>query len=185
MREDRRHSRKQPDKGTTEPARTERDPVHQRVDNMFRSEAKEAISATGKTALQLLAEHPDISTIELAEQLSGRVGALGIEMLILEEAEEQGIVRDIAKELLIRSIRENLPHGWIDDGRVHPLCKISMWEMIVVNYTKVSNREYYTERILCDLGIENPPRDGWKPEWPNDPRIDELFDKYWPVKPLQ
>ena len=78
------------------------------VDYMFLDRARDALAAAKCSALELLATSPGIPTIELTKQLATRanrgLSAIGLIMAIYEEAFQKGVVRDVAKDLLIRQI---------------------------------------------------------------------------------
>lgn len=115
-------------------------------------------------------------------RLNRGVSAIGLVMAIYEEASIKGVVRQTAKDLLIRKIHERFPEGWSSQGDVHPLVKIGRWDSEVSNYGHDSKIAHFASCIMRNLTIDHPPPEGWKPEPRNDPLIDELFDRYWPVE---
>jgi hypothetical protein len=155
---------------------------HDAVDRMFYDRAQDALSAAGRSALELVAANPRISIVELAKRLNKGVSPIGLTMVIYHDAAREGIVREVAKNLLIREILEDFPDGWTAKGNVHPLVKIGKWHSEVAAYGSNPRYGEYADHIVRSLTIDNSPEDGWKPQWPNDPLIDELFDRYWQVE---
>ena len=155
-------------------------PEHATVDAMFRDRTHKALSAAGYSALEALAANPRISIIELAKRINRGASAIGLTMAVYHEAIGKDAVRQIAKQLLIRELLEEFPTGWSVDGNVHPLIRVGTWHSEVANYTTFGD---YADRIVRHLAIDSPPQEGWMPEWPVDPLIDELFDRWWPLGP--
>jgi hypothetical protein len=157
-------------------------PEHKAVDRMFQDRAEKALAAAGCTALEFLAANPAVSTEQLARRLNRGASPIGITMVAYHEAARQGIVRQVAKDMLIREILGEFPNGWTAKGDVHPLVKIGRWHSEVTDYGGSAKHGQSAERILRSLAIENPPQEGWKPQFPNDPLIDELFKVHWPLE---
>jgi len=151
------------------------------VDRMFLDRARSALAAAGCAALHFLARNPGASIIELAKRLGRRASAIGLIMAIYEEAAQQGVVRRTAADLLAREIREKFPDGWSSQGTVHPLVKIGSWEDDIRAYVHDPAICGYAKSIMRHLAIDHPPPEGWKPQPQNEPLIDDLFDRYWPV----
>ena len=105
---------------------------------------------------------------------------MGLIMAIYEDADRKGIVREIAKDLLRRKINEAFPEGWVSDDHIHASVKISGWDHEIIQYVKNPRIGGFAEQIARHLAIGHPPPAGWKLQSPNDPFIDELFDRYWP-----
>ena len=150
-------------------------------DRALLSGAQRALAEAGCTALEFLAANPALSNIELAKQLNRGTTAIGLVMAIYDEAARRGIVRDTAKDMLIREICGAFPHGWPGLSLVSPLVKIGSWDSEVNRYGRDPRIDDYAGQIIRHLAIEHPPPRYWKPELKNDPLIDDLFDRYWPV----
>jgi hypothetical protein len=151
------------------------------VDRMFLDRARAALAAAGVSALEFLTANPGVSKIELAERLNRGVSAIGLIMAIYDEAAENGIVRDTAKDLLIRRIHAEFPQGWSSCGNVHPAVKLSSWDAEAAKYGRDPRIAGYVDAIVRELAIHHPPADGWKPNLQTDSLIDELFDRFWPA----
>lgn len=157
-------------------------PEHEATDKMFIDRAERALSAMGHSALGFLAANPSLSTVQLAKKLNRGASPIGITMAVYREASRQGILRTIAKEMLIREILAKFSDGWTTKSDVHPLVTIGNWTSGVIDYSGSPKVAKYAERIVRSLTIDEPPEQGWKPEYPNDSRIDELFERFWPVE---
>lgn len=153
---------------------------HAAVNEWFRLRAEKALSEAGVTALAWLLINPRISVVELAKKLNKGASGFGLEMAIYHEAAKLGMVRTIAKEMLIRVILDVFPDGWTTDEDIHPLVKVGEWESAIASHAQGSAPEEYADLILTHLALEEPPQEGWIPKWPSDPLIDDLFDRYWP-----
>jgi hypothetical protein len=155
------------------------------VDQMFADRAYSALSAAESDPLTYLAANPQVSLIELssrlARQVSQRVSAIGLIMAIYNEAAKKGVLRAIAKDLLIREIHAEFPHGWSSGGTVSPLVKIGMWDSQVSKFGHDPRVDRYALQIIRELTIDHPPCEGWTPKPERDPLIEAIFDRYWPV----
>jgi hypothetical protein len=157
-------------------------PEHRAVDRMFQDRAENALLARGCSALEFLAANPGVSMTDLAKRLNRGASPIGILMAAYDQARVRGVVRDIAKDLLIRDLLANYTNGWTPAGDVHPFVMIGGWYSEVGAYSRSANYGRYAERIVRSLAIDHPPQEGWKPDYPNDPLIDHLFNLYWPVE---
>jgi hypothetical protein len=147
---------------------------------MFLDWARRALKEAGTTALRFLADNPQLTQVGLAKQLAthGRVNGIGVVMAIYEEAVQRGMLRTVAKELLLRTIWSRFPSGWSSHGEVHPIVKIGGWSY-ELKYAKSPKAYEACDRILRHL-VNSPPPEGWTPLADNDPLIESLFDQYWP-----
>jgi hypothetical protein len=59
--------------------------------------------------------------------------------------------------------------------------KIGGWSSILSEYHFEESQRLKLIELLRDFTIENPPPEGWLPASNDDPLIQQLFDKYWPV----
>jgi hypothetical protein len=163
-------------------AMVKRPPEMTPTDLMFLNRAKEALQQAGYSALDFLAANPHLSTPKLAQRLNRGASALGLVIAIYDEAVRKNVVRETAKDLLIRTIHEEFPEGWSSGGNVGPAVKLGSWDYKIGRYILDSPFGCYAASIAKHLAIDHPPSEGWKPEWDKDPLIEELFDRYWPVK---
>jgi hypothetical protein len=155
------------------------------TDKLFLEGINEALAAGGIGALQLLAVDEGASIADLVRHLprvNKWICTAGLTMAIYREAAERGTVRDIAKDLLIRRIREVFPDGWCSDGNVHPSVRIGSWDRDIQGYVGDPSMAVYAIAIVNDLAVDNPPPNGWKAQVKNDPFVDDLFDRLWPMK---
>jgi hypothetical protein len=154
----------------------------QDVDRSFRETSRKALDAVKSTAIEFMAEHPAISKVEVAKRLGRGASAIGLTMLIYEEAERTGRTREVARELLFRKIISEFPDGWYEDKKVHAAVKLGGWDYDILKFAESSAD--YARAVLKDLTIDNVPPTGWKPEGPDDELLTLVFDKYWPAEPL-
>lgn len=156
--------------------------TEQDVERSFRETARRALDAVKSTAIQFMHQHPGVSKIELAKRLNRGASAIGLTMLIYEEANRTGKTREVARELLFRKIISEFPEGWYEDKRVRASVKLGGWDYDIFKFAESSAD--YARAVLKDLAIDNMPPTGWKPEGPDDKVLALVFDKYWPAEPL-
>ncbi len=150
------------------------------TDQIFLKHAQSAFAEAAVSALEFLAENPGLSKIELAQRLNRGVSAIGMIMAIYDEAAKRGKVRETTRDLLTRELRAAFPRGWSSTGNIHPLVKIGTFSE-VGKYAHEPKFADYMRPIMQHLTIDNPPFEGWRPEPENDPLINELFNRYWPI----
>ncbi len=150
------------------------------VDKMFLDRAKNALRETGCTALEFLRANPVVPLTELAKRLNRGASALGLVMAIYQQATDTGCVREAAKDLLTRRVIDSFPDGWTSQSDVHPLIRIGFWDKEIADYTLDAQYGVYAKKIIRELTIDHPPPEGWKAQPENDPRIDQLFNRFWP-----
>jgi hypothetical protein len=155
------------------------------IDRKFLRETKNALAASGHEAVELLRSFPADSLNELVDRLGHDASGFGLLMAIYEDAQQRGVVRQVAKDLLLRRIRERFPLGWIGIEEVSPLVRLGSWETSIEKYCPNTQYYHYARDILRELTINNQPHQGWRPEIASDPLIDGLFDRYWPLDPDQ
>ena len=148
------------------------------VERMFYEGAKRALEQYGSTALELLETQSDFTLKQLAALVNHGITIRGLKAVIYEEAQKAGKVREVAKDLLYREILHEYPNGWYFDPNVAAFVKLGFWdsdiERLVPDYAENA------AAIIRELTIENPPPEGWFPQGPDDPLLEELFDKHWP-----
>lgn len=152
-----------------------------KLDLQFFATAQQAFMSAGVSAHEFLAANPGVSECQLAKTLNRRANGIGILMASYSESQRMGTVRDTAKDFLIRQILSEFPDGWKNGTNVSPIVRLSGWCFAIRNYVK--NREFVrrAEAIAQAIAIENPPREGWKPRVADDPFIESLFERLWPI----
>jgi len=145
---------------------------------MFAEGAKRALEQYGSTALELLETHSDFTLKQLAALVNHGITIRGLKAVIYEEAQKAGKVREVAKDLLYREILDEYPDGWYFDPKVGALVKLGFWYSTIRDFAPCYKEE--SRAIIRELTIENPPPEGWFPEGPDDPLLEELFHKHWP-----
>lgn len=157
-------------------------PEKRAIEQSFFDGAVKALREEGVNALDFLAANPGASKFELAARLDRGTTARGLLMVIYSEAERAGVVRDVAKDMLIRTILDKFPHGWTSKEKVRPSVKLGGWDRLLSECVLDPRAGSYGFVILQDLAINDPPPEGWVPCYPVDERINRLFDKYWPIE---
>ncbi len=153
------------------------------VDRRFRSSTMAALAKAGYSPLEFFAAHPNLSIDKLVKRLGHKASVFGLLMVIYEEAARKKVVRAVAKDLLLRQLSDEFPEGWVSDGSIHPAVRIGCWDRYLSKCTQDKTFSKYASEIIRHLAIDHPPPAGWRPQAQNDPLIDELFDRYWPVTP--
>jgi len=157
-------------------------PAKEAVAQSFLQKACNALADAGYSALEFLAANPGLSTVELTQRLNRGANAIGLVNAIYEEAIDADTVRETAKELLIRKIIAAYPDGWATDPTVDPDIKICRWSGELLEHVNDPELFRCAVKIERHLTRDHPPPEGWTPQPQNDPLIDELFDRYWPVE---
>jgi hypothetical protein len=151
------------------------------VDRRFLQSAHAALAAMGCGALELLDANPGVSILDLAKRVNHGISAIGLMMAIYEEAKRRSIVRETAKDLLIRTLCEEFPEGWSSEGSIHPVVRIGGWSYGIKRYVGDQAFTSFASDIVRHLAGGDPPPKGWKPIHRRDPLIEALFDRYWPI----
>ncbi len=151
------------------------------VDAMFLDRARKALEVAGADSIGFLFDHPCESPVELAKRLKGGGSALGLLMAIYADASARGMTREVAKELFLREIIDQFPFGWSFDEDVRPFVRLGGWNSALCKCIGDSTVGEIARKIVHHIAIDHPPPHGWKPQNSNDPLIDELFDRYWPI----
>ena len=157
-------------------------PEKEAVERMFLDRAKSALEDAGYSAFEFLVASPGLSMIELAKRLNRGASALGLIMATYQEACQKGVVREAARDLLVREILEEYPEGWTSEKKIGAGIKLGSWRFEVKKYVKDQTIGTYATEIVRHLSVDHPPPDGWKPDPQDDPLINELFDRYWPIE---
>ena len=152
------------------------------VDQMFLSKAHKALAEAGISALDFLCTNPGAPMSELAKRLNRGASEMGLIMAIYEQSQQQGMVRDIARNLLIRKIIERYPQGWTSGGTIRAIVRIGGWEDDIRRNVRDDKVVGIANQIICELAINNQPPDGWIPEMRDDPLLNQLFDRFWPIE---
>jgi hypothetical protein len=128
---------------------------------------------------------PTVSTLDLAAQLGDDVGADDIERMLVDEAEDAGIIKRCAMSLLVRELNQKLPAGWPTEWTSG--ISGTTWGLISACssvFTALSRRHEHAYHRVRDAllmakkeGAGIPP--GWLPRSPDDPTLVQLFRDHW------
>ena len=164
------------------PALGERTAAMGAVDQMFLDRAKNALRELGQSPLEFLSANPGVAQIELAKRLGRGTNALGLIHAIYEEAAQNGVVRDVAKDLLLRTIHTQFSEGWRTGGPVSAYVKLSSWHNHIKDFLSDPQAASAANQILFEVAIDRQPPELWLPKYPTDALIDTLFDRFWPAE---
>lgn len=132
------------------------------------------------TVTQYAADRVGVPLIELAAEL-GRddIAAVQIMDLLIEEAIRTNTVPRVLRDLLVRELREYLPHGWKypldDESRSKAAGALVSWETEIERHLDCFDEK---QRFMAGqdlLSAELPT--GWLPEGPDDPVIVAFVDR--------
>ena len=143
------------------------------------SVAVAALKKKGVSALEYLYSNPNLSQLQLANQLEATLA--GLRIAFFREAVSKGLVRQIAKELLFRKIVEEYPEGWTSFDEIGPIVNLVSWVTTFKLSVNTSREVDAANRIYTDIARDTLPPEGWKPESADDPFLVELFDRNWPI----
>ena len=129
------------------------------------------------TVTQYVSNRPGVSLLVLADELgSDDVVAAQIRSLLVEEAIRSHTVPRILRDLLVRELRDALPHGWQypldDESRSQVARALARWETELEDHLD-HEPTFKTGQDL--MNAELPTR--WLPEGPDDPVIIAFVDR--------
>lgn len=162
-----------------------------RLDQFYRDvgrtrSLRKALRAAGfDDVTSFVQSHPDQTYIELAD---GRFGLAVIPMMLIEEhaieAVDKGRVRQLAMEMIVRFIREELPLGWhhqrgleLDSGTAGPLASL----LCALKAARAYEHDYKLAENAWRTLVEISPPIDWLPKNINDPFIQHAFANAWPI----
>lgn len=152
------------------------------TDELFANNSRKALKAAGYGAIEFFGANPGISPAELARRLGKKSNGIGLIIALYDEANEEGLVREIAKDLLARAILDAFPEGWPDQATSSTVVPLSGWEHKLRKYVPDPSIGIFSKSIVKDLVFDHPPEKSWKPQPKSDPLLNELFDRCWPTK---
>lgn len=130
-----------------------------------------------KTVTAYAANRAGISLVNLAEEL-GREDVAGVQVmwLLIEEAVRSHTVPCALRDLVVRGLREVLPHGWRypldEDSRCRVAGALSRWATeLQLHLDKARALQASKDLLNAELPM------GWLPEGPEDPIIVAFVDR--------
>lgn len=133
-----------------------------------------------KTLREFLAQFPAEPYLKLTVRLGKDIAALQLIWLQFQEAQQQGMIREAAKDCLVREIAGQLPRGWGKGVRVdyHTAGVYANW---LTELTRLQpDARLVADAVWRALNDLKPPQ-GWLPMGPDDPLIVAAFAKGWPL----
>ncbi|NVJ22647.1 MULTISPECIES: NUDIX hydrolase [Myxococcus] len=135
----------------------------------------ERVRERGYDSLTAFAEaRPAVPLVELAEEL-GEDDIAGVQVLkgLLAEAEQRKSTTRFVRDVLVRLLSQNLPHGWpavMDDGTRFLIGKaLGSWSAYIPD-----SYEERADQVMAALRA-NPPPAGWRPLGPDDELLRTLL----------
>lgn len=161
-------------------------PSSKAFEKRLMEEVLKSLEIAGASALEYVSAHPNLPTSELAKKLSQETGmklsGVGFVMAVYNQAARLGQLRNLAKDLLIRRILSAFPNGWATMGDIHPAVRIGSWVQEIERSCDDESAKYAASAIIRNLAVDHQPPDGWLPSQADDPRIEELFARFWPAE---
>jgi hypothetical protein len=123
------------------------------------------------TVTAYAADRMGISLVSLAEELGGEdVAGVQIMQMLIEEAVRSHTVPRALRDLVVRGLREVIPHGWRcpldEDARCRVAGALSRWATELESHLDKAQALKASKDLL---NAELPT--GWLPEGPDDPII--------------
>jgi len=164
---------------------TEATPSSKAFEKRLMDQAFQALEVAGVGALEYVLANPKIPTTELAKKLSQESGknisGIGFVMAVYDHAARLDQVRDFARDLLIRRILSAFPNGWQSKSDINPAVRIGSWVQEIKRSCDDNSVEY-ASAIIRNLAVDQQPPDGWLPNRADDPLVEEVFSRCWPVE---
>lgn len=127
--------------------------------------------------MDFAAAYPTASISQLAVRLG--VAPILIHWKFIDEAIQQGQIRQYSKELLVRLLW-CAPLGWRTDaaseGQSEILLHLAAWESDLHELKQDKIARFIIKHLLDSRAIP----DGWQPADAGDPVLGAAFEKYWP-----
>ena len=158
-----------------------KNPASKALDQSFREKAVEVLRHQGMSAIGLLLSKPLVSIVELARHLNFGVNAVGLEMALIEEAEGAECLRDVAKELIVRHIRESLPGGLKHADPTALFVPLAFWKQGLKRQINDESVHLSAGKVTHHLAHHADLPDGWLPASLDDTYIRMAFDQGWPA----
>jgi hypothetical protein len=130
-----------------------------------------------ESVTQYASDRPGVSLLILADELGpDDVAATQIETLLVEEAIRTRTIARALRDLVVRGLREVIPHGWRppldEDARCGVAGALSRWATELQTHL---DRERTLKASKDLLNAELPT--GWLPEGTDDPIIVAFVDR--------
>lgn len=133
-----------------------------------------------ETISDFLKMHPAVPYTEVVKRLAPWVAAMQLSRLQMEEARDQGTLREAAMDSLARNLNE-LPEGWVADSVTESRAAgaaAHTTTAVEIDGRSPQFRSHLLE-VYKALKALQPPV-GWRPSGANDPLIQAAFDRGWP-----
>ncbi|MCO5172514.1 MAG: hypothetical protein M9894_39960 [Planctomycetes bacterium] len=89
------------------------------------------------------------------------------------------MIRELAKDILVRRVRENFPDGWDTEeaGLSRRAAALGDWTAEILVHAGEHTRS--SLHAVSDA-IKRSAGPGWRPEGPDDPLVYAAFEEGWP-----
>jgi hypothetical protein len=147
----------------------------------WRKRLADLLRRKGFGSLTSYAQAKPLETLgHMVEDLgAGDVAAVQLQWILVEEARKCGTLRECARDLLIRLLRE-VDGGWPGGNGWEERTDV---RFVLIEWGGSLRDEGYNNamrKIVETLLLETNIPKGWIPEGLNDLRAGALFDKFWP-----
>jgi hypothetical protein len=133
-----------------------------------------------------LAARPGATYAQLAAELGDDVAPVQVTRLQLAEAVRSGQLKEAAKDVLVRYLREGLPEGWghmpkeleFSDLKFAQVAPFASWS------SQMKEQAFDGLSAIADSiweGLQSITDSDWVPRDANDPIISAIFDRAWAV----
>lgn len=123
---------------------------------------------------------PLASLNELAASLGEDVAPIQVQWELLDEGYQGAYLKLVVQDLLVRRLR-NVSSGWPSttewDDQREVRYHLTAWEGGLAKHPLHGALKVMTDALLNAKDIPA----GWLPGGVDDPRVTELFDKFWPA----
>ncbi len=109
-----------------------------------------------------------------------RIAYVQLQTVYFEEAEKTGRLRDVLADIVVRKLREHLRKGWATRKSLSPKRAMMMLHLEVPP-PYVAGGSLSSGRIWEVLEELAPPGE-WCPEGADDPLIQKLMDRIFPLE---
>lgn len=142
---------------------------------------RERIFATGVSSIaEFLRKHPAEPYHKLGRYVGNAIAAVQFQRLQFDEAIANGRVREACKELLVRTLNDDLKRGWQRGGHWESN-RAGAYAHFVNEIWRQEEYRSYGEQVWRAL-VELMPPSEWVPKSIDDPLIQKAFEVGWPEK---
>jgi hypothetical protein len=133
-----------------------------------------------ETIKDFLKKHPAVPYVDVVNKIASWVAAMQLSRLQMEEAKEQGKLREAAMDSLARNLNA-LPNGWVVDSATESQAARAVARTSALIAVDGNSPQYDDQMLIVYNALkELNPSIGWRPSGPDDPLIQKAFGRGWP-----